>query len=82
MTVKFLACAECMDKPVLFFVNVKVCAPIMVIGVGNRQMEIDLKNDYQDVFKNDYISTLCIIFITRTNSKSIIDDRNELTDLK
>ena len=31
----------------------KVCSPIMVISVGNRQMEIDLKKDYQDGFKND-----------------------------
>ena len=52
-TVKFLASVICMGKHVCFFVNVKVCAPIMVIGVGNGQMDIDLKNDYQDVFKTD-----------------------------
>ena len=52
-TVRFLASAVCMGKPVWFFVNVKVCAPIMVIGMGNRQVEIDLKKDYQDFFQND-----------------------------
>ena len=51
-TVKFLASAVCMGKPVWFFVKVKVCAPIMVIGTGNRQKD-DLKKDYQNVFKND-----------------------------
>ena len=52
-TVKFLASVVCTEKPVWFLVNVKVCSPIMVISVGNRQMEIDLKKDYQDAFKND-----------------------------
>ena len=52
-TVKFLASAVCMGKSVWFFVNVKVCAPIVAIGVGNRQMEIDLRKDYKDVFKNN-----------------------------
>ena len=59
-TVKFLASVVCMGKLVWFFVNVKVCASIMVIGVGNRQMEIDSKKDYQDFFqKTTKISTLC-----------------------
>ena len=35
------------------FVNVKVCALIIVIGVGNRQTENDLEKDNQDAFKND-----------------------------
>ena len=69
-------------KPVWFFINVKGSALIMVIGVGNRQMGIDLKKDYQDVFKMTNISTLCIIFTIETHSKSIIDARNEFTDLK
>ena len=69
-------------KPVWFFVNVKVCALIMVIEVGNRQMENDLKKDYQDVFKMTNISILCIIFTIKTHSKNRIDARNEFTDLK
>ena len=46
----------------------------MVIRVGTDrwQIEIDLKKDYQDVFKND----------KHFNSKRIIDARNEFTDLK
>ena len=72
-----------MSKPVWFFVNVKVCAPIMVIGVGNGQMEIDLKEQLPaGCFQKRQTFQLCIIFITNTHSKSITDGRNEFTDLK
>ena len=71
-----------MGKPVWFFVNVKVCAPIKVIGVGNRQTENDLKTDYQDAFKNDKYFNSEYYFIIQTHSKSIFDARNESTDLK
>ena len=81
-TVTFLASVVCMGKPVWFFVNVKVCAPIMVIGVWNRKTENDLKNDYQDAFKTTNISYLSINLIIKTHSKSISDARNEPTDLK
>ena len=80
-TVKFLASAVCMGKPVWFFVNVKVCAPIMVIGVGNRQMENDLKKDYTGAFKNDKNYNSEYYFIIQKRSKSIDDARNESTDL-
>ena len=70
-----------MGTPVWFFVNVKVCSPIMVIRVGNRQMDIDLKITRM-FSKTTNISTLCINFIIKTHSKSIIDARNEFTDLK
>ena len=78
---KFLASAVYMGKPAWFFVNVKVCAPITVIGVGNRQMENDLKKDYQDAFKNDKHFNSEYYFIIKTHSKSKIDARNVSTNL-
>ena len=47
-TVKFLARVVCMGKSVWFFVNVKVCSPIMVIRVGSGEQTddwVDLKID-------------------------------------
>ena len=68
-TVKFLALVLCMGKPVWFFVKVKVCASIMVIGVGNRQTKNDLKKDYQDAFKNDKHFNSEYYFIIKTLQK-------------
>ena len=43
---KFHASVVCTGKLVWFLVNVKVCSSIMVIRVGNRQIEIDLNKHY------------------------------------
>ena len=67
-TVKFLASVVFFGKPIWFFVKVNVCASIMVIGVWNRQTENDLKNDYQDAFKND----------THFNSEFYFNNQNTL----
>ena len=68
-TAKFLVHVLCMDKPVWFFVNVKVCASIMVIGVGNRQTENDFKKDYRDAFKNDKLFNSEYYFIIKILQK-------------
>ena len=71
-TVKFLASVICKGKPVWSFVNVKVCAPIMVIGVGNGQMDIDFNNDYQVDFKNDkHLNSVYYFHIQNTLQKHI-----------
>ena len=54
----------------------------MVIGVGNKQTENDLEKDYQGAFKNDKHFNPEYYFIIKTHSKSMIDAKNESTDLK
>ena len=53
----------------------------MIIGVGNRQMENDLKKDYTGAFKNDKNYNSEYYFIIQKRPKSIDDARNESTDL-
>ena len=76
-----------MNNPVGFSLNVKVCVPIIVTGLGNRQLDNDLKfcitgMMHRIISLTMNISTLCVIFMIKTNSKSKIDTRIEFSDLK